>query len=84
MGHWTLGNEGKKTFKQSKQMKKKKIIKKYFFPLQQFYTLYEQKFSNVKPLLSITFTQGFQKSKQLGQWTSGSGGEKTVKRSEKV
>ena len=27
--------------------------------LRQFYTLYKKKFSNLKPLLSITFPQGF-------------------------
>ena len=29
------------------------------FLARQFYTLYEQKFSNMRPLLSITFPQGF-------------------------
>ena len=38
----------------------------------------------MRPLLSITFHQEFRKSKKFGQWTSGSGGKKTVKRSEKV
>ena len=51
--------------------------------LRQFYTLYEQKVSNLRPLLSITFPQGFQKSQKFGHWTSGSGGKKTLKRSEK-
>ena len=32
----------------------------------QFYTIYEQKFSNLRQLLSITFPQGFQKSKMFG------------------
>ena len=35
---------------------------------------------NLRPLLSITFPQGFQKSKKFGHWTSGSGGKKTFKR----
>ena len=47
-----------------------------------FDTLYEQKFSNLRPLLSITFPQGFRISKKLGHWTSGSGGKKTGKQSE--
>ena len=47
-----------------------------------FYTLYEQKFSNLRPLLSITFPKGFRKSKKIGHWTLGKG-EKNVKRSEK-
>ena len=46
----------------------------------QFYTLYEKIFSNLRPLLSITFPQGFRISKNIGHPTSGSGGKKTVKR----
>ena len=36
----------------------------------QFYTLYEQNFSNLRPLLYITFPQGFQKLKflDIGLW----------------
>ena len=49
----------------------------------QFYTLYEQKFLNLGPLFSITFSQGFQKSKKFGHYTSGSADKKTVKQSEK-
>ena len=45
-----------------------------------FYTLYGQKFSNLRPLLSITFPQGFQKSKKFGHCTFGSGGKNTFKR----
>ena len=51
--------------------------------MRQFYTIYEQKFSNLSPLLSITFPQGFPGSKIFGHWTSGSGGKKTFKRSDK-
>ena len=49
------------------------------------YSLYGQKFSNLRPLRSIiTFPLGLQKSKnKFGHWSSGSGGTKTVKRSEK-
>ena len=47
--------------------------KKCLFLPQRFYTLYEQKFSNMRPLLSITFPQGFLKSKKFEYWTSGSG-----------
>ena len=50
--------------------------------MRQFYTLYEQKFSNLRTFLSITFPQGFRKSKKFGHWTSGSGGKKTINRSE--
>ena len=34
----------------------------------------------MRPLLTITFPQGFQISKNIGHPTSGSGGKKTVKR----
>ena len=37
---------------------------------QLFCTLYEKKFLNLRPLLSIAFFQGFQKSKKFGHWTS--------------
>ena len=33
--------------------------------MRQFYTSYKQKFSNPRPLLSIIFPQGFQKSKKM-------------------
>ena len=56
----------------------KKICKKLFSP-RWFHTLYELKFSILWPLLSITFPQGFQKSKKFGHWTSRSGGKKTFK-----
>ena len=58
-------------FKRSEQMKKNH---KTLFSPRRFYTLYEQKFSNLRPLLSITFPQGFQKlNKKNGPWTLGSG-----------
>ena len=47
----------------------------------QFYIIFEHKSSNLRPFLSITFCQGFRISKQLGHWTSESGGKKTVKQS---
>ena len=47
--------------------------------MRRFYTLYEQKFSNLRPLLSINFPQGLQKSKKFRHWTSESGGKKTLK-----
>ena len=52
---------------------------KLFFA-RQFETTSKQKCSNVKPLLSIIFPQGFRISKNIGHLTSGSGGKKTVKR----
>ena len=50
----------------------------------QFYTIYEQKFSNLRPCLSITFPQGFSKSKKFLNLTSGSGGKKTFIQSEQM
>ena len=51
--------------------------KKHFFLALQFYSLYKHKVSNLRPLLSITFQQGFRKSKK--NW-----GKKTFKRSEQM
>jgi hypothetical protein len=45
---------------------------------------YEQKFYNLRPLLSITFPKGFRISKKFGHWTLGNGGKKTLKRSEQI
>ena len=56
--------------------------KKKFIFARPFYILYEQKFSNLRSLLSITFFWGFQKSKQFGHWTLWNGGKKTFKLSE--
>ena len=61
----------------------RKKICKNLFSQRQFYTIFEQMFSNLRPLLSITFPLKFQKSKKFGHWTSGSEGKKTVIRSEK-
>ena len=47
-----------------------------------FYTVFEQKIANLKPRLSITFPQVIRIFKKYGHWTLGSGGKKTVKRSE--
>ena len=52
--------------------------------MRQFYTLYEQKFSNTRPLHSITISQGFGKFKFFGNWTLGSEGKKTFKQSEQM
>ena len=63
---------------------KAKFAKKQTFFVRQFYTIYKQKFSNLRPLLSITFPQEFQKSKKFGHLTSGSWGKKTFKWSEQM
>ena len=57
----------------SAKKQKKKIARR-------FQTTSKQKCSNVRPLLSITFPQGFRISKNIGHPTSGNGGKKTVKR----
>ena len=36
------------------------------------------KCSNLRPLLSIAFPQGFWKSKKFGHWTSGNGGKRPL------
>ena len=54
--------------------------KKITFFARQFQTTSIQKISNLRPLLFITFPQGFRISKNIGHPTSGSGGKKTVKR----
>ena len=61
-----------------------KICQKQKKNARQFYTLFKQKFLNVRPLLSIIFPQGFRKYKKFGHWTSGSGGKKTFKLSEEM
>ena len=72
---WELGAQ---TFKRSYHMKsnpKNKLLRR-------FYTLYEQKFANMRQLLLITFLQGFRISKKFLHWTLGNGCKKTVKHSE--
>ena len=59
---------------------KAKSAKKMFYFVRQFQTISKQKGLNLRPLLSITFPQGFPISKNIGQPTSGSGGKKTFKR----
>ena len=80
LGHWTLGRWAKRCLKGVNKWEKKSVNKCFFFVFflsRWFYTLYEQKFSNLIPFLSITFPQGFQKSRNFGHWTTGSGGKKT-------
>ena len=59
---------------------KAKSAKKNCFFARRFSTTSKQKCSNVRPLLSITFPQGFRIFKNIGHPISGSGGKKTVKR----
>ena len=51
---------------------KKKIV--------MFFLVLSYGITQLRPLLSITFPQGFGISKHIGHPTSGSGGKKTVKR----
>jgi hypothetical protein len=44
---------------------KAKFAEKLTFIPRQFYTLHEKKFYNMRPLLDITFPQGFQISKNF-------------------
>ena len=53
---------------------------KITFFSRRFQTTFKQKCSNLKPLLSITFPQGFRISKNIGHPTSENGGKKTFKR----
>ena len=52
--------------------------------MRQFYTLYKQKLLDLRTLISITFPQGFRKSKTFGHWTLGNWGKNTFKQSEQV
>ena len=53
--------------------------KKLFF-VRQILTIFKQKCSNLRPLLFITFPQGFQIYKNIQHPTFGSGGKKTFER----
>ena len=57
-----------------------KVKKKTFFFAPRLQTIFKQKCSYLRPLLSITFPQGFRISKNIGHPTSGRGGKKTLKR----
>ena len=59
--------------------KAKSATKKTFFA-RRFLTIFKQKWSNLIPLLSITFPQGSRISKNIGHPSLGSGGKKTFKR----
>ena len=61
-----------------------KICQKLNFFVRPFCTLYEQEYSNLRPILSISFLQGFRKSTMFGHWTSGREGKKMFKRSEQM
>jgi type IV secretory pathway ATPase VirB11/archaellum biosynthesis ATPase len=62
----------------------KKVREKKLFFGRRFKAIFKQKCSYLRPLLSITFPQGFRISKNIGHPTSGSGGKKTVKKDRKT
>ena len=64
IGGWTKAKSAKKT---------------QHFLARRFWTTSKQKCSNVRPLLSITFSQEFWIYKNIGHPTLGSGGKKIVK-----
>ena len=59
---------------------RQKQQQKNFFFARRFQTTFKQKCSNVRPLLTITFPQGFRISKNIGHRNLGRGGKKTFKR----
>ena len=65
-------------------LERQNLPKTNFFLAGQIFTYYEQKFSNMRPLLSITFSQGFWKSKRFGRWTLRIGSKKMFKQSEQM
>ena len=60
--------------------KVKKVREKYFFLARRFSTIFKQKCSYLRPLLAVTFPQGFRISKNIGHPTLENGGKKTFKR----
>ena len=73
----------KKTKNRRRSKKSEKNGEKKLFFVTQFLTIFKQKCSYLRPLLSITFSQGFRICKNIGHPTSGSGGKKTVKKDRK-
>ena len=63
---------------------KAKSAKKNFFFSRRFLTILKQKCSNLRPLLSTTFPQGFWISKNIGHPTSGSGAKRRLNDTSKV
>ena len=83
IGHPTSGSGGKKTVKKDQKPKKTEKSEEKNFFLRRFETIFKQKFSYLRPLLSITFPQGFRISKNIGHPTLRSGGKQTVKKDRK-
>ena len=70
-----LESFGKLVFQERIYQKKSLFV--FFMTISDQFCAYKL---SLRPLLSITFPQGFQKSKKFGHWTSGNGGKKTFKR----
>ena len=64
-------------------MRQNSTRKQTFFA-RQFNTLYEQKFSNLTPLLPLHFPKDSENLKKFKYWTLESGGKKTFKQSEQT
>ena len=79
IGHPSSGSGGKKTVKKDQKPKKTEKGEEIFFCAAILDNFQQKKFSYLRPLLSITFPQGFRISKNIRHPTSGSGGKKTVK-----
>ena len=73
----------KRPLKKTENRRRPKKVKKKTFFARQFQTIFKRKCSYLRPLLSITFPQGFRISKHIGHPSSGSGGKKTVKKDQK-
>ena len=69
----------KKTENRRRSKKVKKVEKKKLFFVTRFSTIFKQKCSYLRPLLSSTFPQGFRISKNIRHLTSGSGGKMRLK-----
>ena len=70
----------KRPLKKTENRRRPKKVKEKTFFARRFQTIFKQKCSYLRPLLSITFPQGFRIYKNIGHPTSGSGVKKTLKR----
>ena len=73
----------KRPLKKTKNRRRQKKNKKRTFFCAAILDNFKQKSSYLRPLLYITFPQGFRISKNIGHPTSGSVGKKTVKKDRK-
>ena len=71
--HLSTNADSSTNSKKNPDSKAKFAVFCFFLIARRFCTIYNQKFSNLRQLLSITFLQGFQKSKKFKHWNSGKG-----------